>query len=384
MPTTTYMGVDPRHDHSMRIPRPDVAAKMGAPNACNNCHAKKTAQWAADAIRQWTGKPPASYQNFATALRAGSLAAPGARGALLGLIEDKSQPALVRASAIARLGRLLTPVTIDATARALNDPDSLVRLAAVEALANAEPATRQRYLSRMLGDPVRAVRVEAARALAGAPEPLLAESDRAAFSKALAEYVAVQTYNADRPESRMNLGNLYAQRADAAAAIVEYRKAVAIDPTFVPAYANLADLYRARGADGEAVAVLREGLARNPRAAMLHHALGLALVRQKQSAEGLKALRVANELAPDSARFAYVYAVALNDTGRTKDALQVLAASLKRDPYDRDVLSGLAFFTAQAGNRELALGYVKQLRELDPENAQYAQMEKQIEGAPLR
>jgi len=37
----------------------------------------------------------------------------------------------------------------------------------------------------------------------------------------------------------------------------------------------------ARGADGEAVAVLREGLARNPRAAMLQHALGLALVRQK-------------------------------------------------------------------------------------------------------
>ena len=384
MPTTTYMGVDARHDHSMRIPRPDVAAQVGAPNACNNCHAKRTAQWAADAIRQWTGKPPASFQNFATALRAGSLAAPGARGALLGVIEDKSQPALVRASAIARLGRLLTPVTIDAVTRELNDPDALVRLAAVEALASAEPATRQRYLPRMLGDPVRAVRVEAARALAGAPEPLLAESERAAFAKALAEYVAVQTYNGDRPEGRTNLGNLYAQRTDAAAAIVEYRKAATMDPTFVPAYANLADLYRARGADDEAVAVLREGLARNPRAAVLHHALGLALVRQKQSAEGLKALRVASELAPDSARFAYVHAVALNDTGRAKEALQVLAAALKREPYDRDVLSALAFFSAQSGARETALGYVGKLRELDPENPQYAQMEKQIENAPPR
>ena len=62
----------------------------------------------------------------------------------------------------------------------------------------------------------------------------------------------------------------------------------------------------------------------------------------------------------------------------------MLAAARKRDPYDRDVLSGLAYFTAQAGNRELALGYVKQLRELDPENPQYAQMAKQIEGAPPR
>jgi len=92
---------------------------------------------------------------------------------------------------------------------------------------------------------------------------------------------------------------------------------------------------------------------------------------------------VANELAPDNARFAYVYAVALHDTGRAQGALQVLAAALKRDPYDRDVLSGLAYFTAQAGNREGALGYVKQLRELDPENPQYAQMAKHIGGAAL-
>ncbi len=381
MPTTTYMGVDPRHDHSLRIPRPDVSVKLGTPNACTNCHAKQSAQWAADAIAKWTGRSPASYQNFAAALRAGSHGVPGARGALLGLIEDRAQPALVRASAIQRLGRLLNPVTSDVLARELNDPDPLVRLATVEALAGAEPAARQRYLPRMLVDPVRTVRIETARALAGASEAQLPEGDRAAFTKALAEYVAAQTYNADRPEGRTNLGNLYAQRADAAGAIAEYRKGIGLDPTFVAAYANLADLYRARGAEVEAVATLREGLARNPRAAVLHHALGLALVRQQQTAESLKSLRLAVELAPESARFAYVYAVALNNAGRNSEALGVLNTALKRDPYDRDILSGLAFFTAQSGNRKLALDYVRQLREIDPENAQYAQMAQQIEGA---
>ncbi|MCX7065571.1 MAG: tetratricopeptide repeat protein, partial [Proteobacteria bacterium] len=350
------MVVDPRHDHSMRIPRPDLSVTLGTPNACTNCHAKKTAQWAANAIEKWTGTPPAGYQRFAEALRAGALGSTGARDALLSVINDPSQPALVRASAIDRLANWLTLASTDAVAHALQDPDASVRLAAVEALANTEPEMRQRLLPAILGDPVLSVRIEAARALAGAPEQMLTQPQRAQFNTTLAEYINVQTYNADRPEGRSNLGNLYAQRADPAAAIVEYRKAVAIDPTFVPAYANLADLYGARGADGEAVAVLREGLARNPRAAMLHHALGLALVRQKQPAEALKALRMANELAPDSARFAYVYAVALNDTGRGKDALQVLAAAQKRDPYSREVLSGLAYFTAQAGKRELALG----------------------------
>ncbi len=382
MPTTTYMVVDPRHDHSMRIPRPDLSAKLGVPNACNGCHTRQTAQWAADAIGKWTGRAPTSYQNFAEALHAGSIGAPGSRGALLTLIDDKTQPALVRASAIQRLAHLLTPTTFDAVSRSLNDVDSIVRLAAVEALASIEPAARQRYLPRMLDDPVRAVRIEAARALAGEPERQLPASQRAAFTKALAEYVAVQTYNADRPEGRTSLGNLYAQRGDAAAAIVEYRKAFEIDPTFVAAYANLADLYRARGADGEAIVTLRDGLARNPRAAVLHHALGLALVRQKQTTEGLKELRTAVQLAPESARFAYVYGVALNDAGQTQEAIRLLATNLKREPYDRDLLSGLAYFTAQAGNREQALVYVNQLRELDPENVEYAQMAKQFENRP--
>lgn len=381
MPTTTYMVVDPRHDHSMRIPRPDLSAKLGMPNACNNCHTKQTAQWSADAIRRWTGRAPTSYQNFAEALHAGSVGAPGARGALLDVIADKAQPSIVRATAVDRLGRWLTPGTLDAVTRSLNDLDPMVRLAAVEALAGTDAATRQRYLRRMVDDPVRAVRIEAARALADIPAQRLSERERVAFDKALAEYVAVQTYNADRPEGRLNLGNLHAQRGDADRAVAEYRKALALDPTFVAAYANLADLHRARDADRDVEAVLREGLARNPRAAVLHHALGLSLVRMKRNPESLREFSDAARLEPDNARFAYVFAVALNSAGQNPAALKVLAAALTKHPHDRDLLSGLAYFRAQAGNRELALGYVKLLQELDPENDEYAQMAKQIGGA---
>ena len=37
MPATTYMDVDPRRDHSFRIPRPDLSIKVGTPNACVAC-----------------------------------------------------------------------------------------------------------------------------------------------------------------------------------------------------------------------------------------------------------------------------------------------------------------------------------------------------------
>jgi tetratricopeptide (TPR) repeat protein len=382
MPTTTYMVIDPRHDHSMRVPRPDLSARLGTPNACNNCHADKPAQWAADALAAWTGRPPVGFQSFGDALRAGSIGAPGAREALVTLIRDKAQPGIVRASALSRLGLLLSASALDAVAWSLNDPDAQVRLAAVEALANADPPTRLRFLPRMLTDPVRAVRIEAAAALAGQAEAGIPAGERAAFAKALDEYVAVQRYNADRPEGRMSLGNLYAVRAEAERAIAEYRKALEIDPTFVAAYANLADLYRSLGREKEAEMAVRQGLAKLPGAAALHHALGLALARQKKSEEALRELGEAARLDPASPRYAYVWGVALNDAGRQMEALAALKAALDRHPNDRELLLALAQFAAQAGERAGAADYAKRLIALDPENAGYARLAAQLGVQP--
>jgi tetratricopeptide (TPR) repeat protein len=38
MPQTTYMEVDPRRDHSLRVPRPDLSVQFHTPNACTGCH----------------------------------------------------------------------------------------------------------------------------------------------------------------------------------------------------------------------------------------------------------------------------------------------------------------------------------------------------------
>ena len=62
MPPTTYMGVDARHDHSMRIPRPDRSILLGTPNACTMCHSDKPAAWARDAIRSWYPSPKPGAQ----------------------------------------------------------------------------------------------------------------------------------------------------------------------------------------------------------------------------------------------------------------------------------------------------------------------------------
>ncbi|HSP98954.1 MAG TPA: cytochrome c3 family protein, partial [Candidatus Dormibacteraeota bacterium] len=50
-----YMVIDRRHDHSFRVPRPDLAAALGTPDTCTDCHRDRTAAWAADAVRRWYG-----------------------------------------------------------------------------------------------------------------------------------------------------------------------------------------------------------------------------------------------------------------------------------------------------------------------------------------
>src|SRR5262245_8538094 len=64
MPTRTYMLIDPRHDHSIRIPRPDLTIRYGVPNACSACHANKDARWAANAIEKAHGPERKGFQTF--------------------------------------------------------------------------------------------------------------------------------------------------------------------------------------------------------------------------------------------------------------------------------------------------------------------------------
>ncbi len=374
MPATTYMVVDPRHDHGFRIPRPDRTIALGVPNACNGCHAKESAQWAADAIAKWFPQARPGYQAFAEALHAGERGSPGAQGALIRTAEDRAQAPIARASALQRLGRYLDPLTLPTVANALNDPEPMIRAAAVAALAGADAATRARLLARMLDDPVREVRMEAARALAGEPEARLAPEARGRFEAALGEYVAAQRFNADRPEGQAALGNLYALRSRDAEAAAAYRKALALDPTYVQAALNLADLQRGLAREDEAERTIRAALARTPGSAPAHHALGLSLVRQKRAQEALAELALAAKLAPEDPRFAYVYGVALHDTGKRAEAMKVLQAALARHPYDRELLFALATYERAVGDAARARDYARLLRELEPANRDFARL----------
>lgn len=374
MPTTTYMVVDPRHDHSMRIPRPDLTYLLGVPNACNQCHNDKTSKWASETIKTWYPTPKPGYQNFATAFDLADRGGPGAQLALKQIAEERTQPSIARASAVARLGRFPSPTSLAVVTRALKDEDPTVRMAAVAALANADPQVRLALLPPLLSDEARVVRIDAARALAGQPERQLKPDNHTLFEAALNEYIAAQLFNAERPESHFNLGTLYLAQNRFDEAEAALLKAIEIDPTFLPATISLAEVRRTRGQESSAEETLTKALQENPEAAPLLHALGLSLVRQRRLPEALAKLGEAAKLAPEEARFSYVLGIALHDSGRSADGVEALEAALSRHPYDRDILYALASYEAQAGQFSSALQRARLLSELEPENPQFSRL----------
>jgi len=388
MPTRTYMVIDARHDHSLRIPRPDLSARLGTPNACNACHADKPAEWAATAVASWFGPERKGFQTYAAAFQSSWTDRPDAGALLAALAADAHAPDIARAGALAELASRVSPANIDLARRGLADRDPMVRIGAMDMLARVPPEQVWAPVAPLLSDPVRGVRMRAALLLAGVPTARQPAGDRAHFESAAAEFVAARRLNADRPEERATLASFQARRGLTAEAETEYKAALRLSPQYTPAAINLADLYRQIGRDGEGEGVLRAAMAQSPQDAGLHHALGLLLTRMKRPAEALDELRRASELAPDRTRYAYVYAVALHSAGQREQAMTALKQILVDHPGDRDTLLAVIGFARDAGNLAVALDYARRLAQVAPDDQSVKtfvdNLQKQVEGPAAR
>jgi tetratricopeptide (TPR) repeat protein len=378
MPQRYYMVVDERADHSMRIPRPDLSLRLGTPNACNQCHGDKDAAWAEQVVTDWYGKDRPLPPHYGQALQAARDGAPDAGKRLMDLAVDGAQPAIARATALDLLRAYAEPAHRMALPRLLADPDPLVRAAAARYLEVTDGETLLRLGLPMLKDPVRLARIDAARVLAPLMRLPLPEDARERIAAGLDEYRQAQLSTGERPEAHLNIGLAGAAEGKAAAAQRAYRTALRLDPGFAPAYVNLADLYRALGGEDEAEQVLRDGLARVSDDAALHHALGLLMVRRDRLPEAVGELGRAAELAPGNARYAYVHALAVKETGDVAATLKLLGAALERRPGDRDLLIALSTIHAEAGQRTEALGYARLLAERFPGDADARRLVDQL------
>ncbi len=351
MTSRDYMVVDGRRDHSFRVPRPDLALQTGAPNACNQCHSDQGADWAVAVVTDWYGGTDRTHYGYS--IHAARIGEPDANAQLLEVIGDSTHPGIARGTALAALQSPVSQEVAAAIRTGLGNGDPFVRIGALRALPGLPPEARAEWAGPLLADSLRAVRIEAVRQVSPF-RSLLAPGFQRAFAAAEIELVEALMAIAERPEAHANLGSLYADAGNVAAAEAAYQTALRVAPDSLFARINYADFYRRTGRDGDAEALLREGLELDRGAADLHHSLGLLLVRSNRQDEGLEALRMAVEASPDNARYAYVYAVALNSLGQPEAATKLLSEVKDRFPADFDIHWALATMYRDQGDSAAA------------------------------
>ena len=382
MPAQVFMTIDARREHAFRVPRPGLSLEIGVPNACADCHAERGDAWAAEVTQRWRGdaRPPPHFgERLAARWRGGS----GAGAGLASLVDDPTEPAIARATALAELGG--SPLAVVRLEEAADAEDPLLRLAAARAASGARALSRARRIAPLLEDPLRAVRLEAALALADA-ESSLSVTQKRSLAAALEEYRAAQAELADQPAAHVNLALLHERLGDEEAAEEAYRTALRIGDYFVPGYVNLADLYGRQGRDGDGATLLHRGLERAPDSPELHFALGLLLVRQQQIEPALEELATAVRLAPEVPHYAYVYGAGLNSAGQVDASLRVLEEAAARHQTDQNLLGAIATIARDAGRFDQALEAAGRLQALFPDRPEAQELiddiERRRDGAP--
>lgn len=364
MPTKNYMVIDPRRDHSIRIPRPDLADT--GPDACTTCHQDQKPAWAATAIEGWFGTPkrPVHYGQAFHGVRQDPSTALSRLGYVLA---DKSNPAIVRATAADQLADI-GPAASSNLRWALQDKDAVVRAYAVGGFTSLPAEQRLKPLLPLLEDPDRAVRDEAVRALADVP----AEQLPATFAPLLAEYEQRLRSNADLPGGRLNLAVLLQRQGRDEQAMQEYRQALKMDPYFLPARVNLVTLESSAQRLDKAEQLLRDGveLEKMPEAdhGNLAYMLALLLVERNKPDEAVGWMEKAAVALPGNSRIRYNQGLLLSRMNRRDEALVALRSGLEQAPENADLLYTLIYLHALAGEREQAFPYVQRMREVAPED----------------
>ncbi|MHC4973702.1 MAG: tetratricopeptide repeat protein [Planctomycetota bacterium] len=378
MPERNYMVVDPRADHSLRVPRPDLTQAIGTPNACEGCHDDKPLEWSVDAYRKWYGE--ARKPHFGSVLAAARAGRPEAAELLVRLAADPLHPAIVRATALTLLARYPGEASERVLRDALGSPDAAVRHAAVHTLRPPDPQAQVETLAPLLFDPVRAVRTLAASRLAGVPPERLKPYQRRALETALEEFRTDVESTLDFPQGGLNLGNLHSQLGEPKKAEEYYRQAIAVDDLFFPAKQNLAVLLNTQGRNREAETLLRQILEAYPDNYEAAYSLGLLLVEMERSSAAVEWIERAAKGMPGHARLHYNLALLLQQLGRLDDAERSFKNGLVAAPYDLDLMVAIADHYLKRGRAKDALAWADRIIAAHPDQ----EIGKQIKAVALR
>ncbi len=376
MPSKMYMGNDLRHDHSFRIPRPDLTAKYNVPNTCNSCHTNKSASWAADAVSAHFGETR-SY-HFAEHLVPGSQLDGGSEAHLNTLLADTATPKIVKAAALYYITQLGTASAAKTLTNHISDSNALVRYHALRGLENVPANAWSSMVEKVFTDPARAVRIAAAQLYLGMPNEQIPAAVFPSFTQAKNELYRFVMFQTDFAIGNVQAGDYYRRTGDIANAEFYYRRAVAKDSQLAIARVNLASTLNQTGKNDEALQQLLLAAKLEPNSDHVYYSLGLMHAEMGNLPEAAKTLQKAFSINPANIRARYNYALIMQQNGKTAEAEKAYLDGLKISPTDGDLLNALTILYAQGRQMNKALQTGRILQQYHGDNPAYQQILQQL------
>ena len=440
MPATVYMAVDARRDHSLRVPRPDLSIKTGAPNACTGCHLesrnisaesqKKIKQYLdwiilreqgnADvkkeisrvdaamqqAVIKWYGEKKHD-KHFSEFLNQARNVPATVSSELKPLINRQSFPAIVRATAALELAATNDKPSLQSAFKGLQDSDPMVVQASLlrvnnevvdllSKLESADPRDPNLVLLKEIFDRVvgltkhsrRAVRIAASRTLINFPleirKQLLTDETVSGFQNAFDELVDSLKVIGERGTAQRALGGIYEAVDEPDKAIEHYRNAIQLEPFLYGPRMNLAVLLQQKAAESARYAQqLSQGGA--TAAARSHAESYQRLMQEVQKLRDeehdvlLNYVKLLEGIGP-TAEFDYQLGMSFYRKGDWEKTRFYLMRAYRQFPRNEQFLLALATYFHARKNKAEAQRFVQQLLLINPNNPGYNRLRKEIDA----
>jgi tetratricopeptide (TPR) repeat protein len=372
MPGKLYMGNDLRHDHSFRVPRPDLSVKYGTPNACSNCHKDKSEKVLADAIIKWYG--PKRKYHYAEDLIPGSRLDAESEKHLTKLIDNKYVPKIIKATATFYLGSIPTQTSLNTILARLASKEAQIRYRALRSLATFPAENWMDAVGPLLSDKVRAVRIAAADLYITIPLDQVPENYLKSFKAAQIELEKSLRFQTDFSTGNVMLADYYLKLRDYPNAEKFYLRGLKKDINMNYALLNLSSVYNAQGKNKEALNTLKIAIKNDATNERIYYNMALLYNEMNNIPAAEKSFAKAVELKSTNSRVYYNYGLLLNQSKKFAAAETVLLKGIQINPSDSELYYALSFVYIQSNNKTKAIQTAMKLKQLDPNNPNYQQV----------
>ncbi len=336
MPHRLYMQRDARRDHGFTIPDPQMTIDYDVPNACTDCHADQSVEWARDAVEKWY---PNSERRTQLRDRAKTLheyytgeseSADDVHRLLKGEENVYWRSAYLRILSAMAPG---TPESLEAALSSIKSESPVERESAYRILANRND--RLGDLQRALYDPSRLVRNQAADTLSSMFNP-----SQTAFQ----EWQVYAEANADRPAGALRRAELAIAQGEYALAKQLAEQAAGFDRNNAHLLYDIAIMFARIGDVDGALRKIESAKQLDLNLGLLWFGEGLLYAEKGDTLKSIDSMKTAVQKDPNQDRWWYNLGVAYMQVGQTENAKSALSKALELNPAQaeyRQVLNGL-------------------------------------------